>query len=608
MDQLIPEQAKEHPGLEIALKKNAQYIHQERMKFLRADEYDPVKAAERMGYYFDMRLQYFCRLTAKHHNDECACIVRDLTIDDLTEDDLKYWRTGFYQVCREKDRAGRIVCIVFLPLCYQLQIPPESMVRVYLVMNSILTQNVEVQRSGNVHIAYAVGLGKDSLKFIGSTHFADSVVKAGRWAPLRGVAKHFCYDHESLHPMFQKYARPMATFNAVRFRSHFGTNAEVMYNLLTFGISAESLPITPDGVVKTDFHLGLIQSLLMQQQSRNVQEQQVQQQSNGCDSLQTGDNFPGHAQLGQKTTMSAVDGTVYSSSQSNPLGSPDRRSSRNCAEKGSVLVLNPSIDVILGRGTHSKNNPGNIRFKMLLEDYFDDYNAASSRMQKACLVNTIMKQMQEAGSRFLFEVDDSKADNSSISTGSTESSFRQWTQASAEKIRDKISHDFRNMRRSENKTKCRSGTAEGHKSNEHMKRTLDVTTVTSNPSTETQSSSLVPSTFVENENVGHITPCDMDILMGRHKKKTKLGTMLMQETLEKYYDEYEAANQNKGLAGNIEKTSIAQKVLAHLEAAGVRFLVTGSDGFWAEAPADKIHNKVTQDFRNMRWSRKKKSL
>jgi hypothetical protein len=605
MDQLIREYTKEFPGLAKALRVDAQYVRQERLKFLRADEYDPVKAAERMGHYFDMKQEYFCgskSAKGQGHGEECSCISRDLTIYDLSEEDLNYWRTGFYQVCREKDSAGRIVCIVFLELCYRLQIPAESMVRVYLVMNSVLTKGVDVQMSGNVHIAHAVGLGEDSLKFIGSDHFANSIIKAGRWAPLRGVAKHFCYDHESLHPMFGKYALPMATFNAVRFRSHFGTNSEILYNLMTFGISTDSLPVSNEGMVDTTFHNGFIDSLLRQHQ---VQEQQP--------SSHEVDMRKGNRDVEQMMSMPETQIVFDESQVGNGPVSQVETGSDDCTRRtktpvlveetvtGVIFALKP-MDVILGRGPHNKTNPGNLRLKLLLEDHYEEYNASTNRANKTFLVASLAKQMQDAGSRFVYAAEESESVEETL--------YRRWFLASEERIRDKITHDFRNMRRAEGNS--------NKKTMQKMERTKRLvtcmddffasSTIQGPPSSLTHRIDSISSRPTDDcsENIV-LNPRDTDILMGRNKKKSNPGNMMLRDAVEEFYIEYEAANEETGATANAEKLAVVEKVLKRMYERGARFLVFQSEGFWLPAAPEKVHDKITQDFRNLRWAKKNKN-
>ena len=75
-----------------------------RLMFLRAESYDPYKAASRMVRFFDQKYQLF----------GADKLTKDITLDDLDPDDIAVLERGVYQVLPEKDCAGRKV-ICFFP-------------------------------------------------------------------------------------------------------------------------------------------------------------------------------------------------------------------------------------------------------------------------------------------------------------------------------------------------------------------------------------------------------------------------------------------------------------------------------------------------------------
>jgi hypothetical protein len=452
--------------------------------------------------------------------------------------------------------------------------------------------------------------------------------------------------------MFGKYAKPMATFNAVRFRSHFGTFSEVLYNLMTFGISVDSLPISrDDGSVKTDYHLEFIKSLLQQQRIRDDQQrlmlqaqmqqqlqrqQQIQQQPHGEDEEEWDDDWDGlfaDDSVELPTTRSVLNGSTGTRSEhmeSGELTVCTTDQEETCVV---VLALKPT-DVILGRGAHNKTNPGNLRLKLLLDEYYDQYHSLTNKSMKTALVNEVMKKMQDAGSRFVYEADDSQ--DTSMTDGSSSignsvsdsSSYRRWLQATSDKIRDKISHDLRNMKRAEKNSRKKN--LEKFESKERMKRIIDANSQTNpfgsmlfqqqnqhHPQQTLLQERTIPArsmvyppamtTAVTSNGQEILTPTVMDIIMGRNKKKSNLGNMLLKELLEEYYDEYEAANAKTNTIANPEKMAIVKKVLTRMDQAGARFLVSIPQGFYELASSTKVHDKITQDMRNMRWSKKKKA-
>jgi hypothetical protein len=81
-----------------------------RLKFLRADNFDPPKAAQRMIKYLDAKLGIFGpeRLTKK------------ITLNDFTKEDLLVAQSGLGSILRLRDRAGRLV------MCWMSMLRGES--------------------------------------------------------------------------------------------------------------------------------------------------------------------------------------------------------------------------------------------------------------------------------------------------------------------------------------------------------------------------------------------------------------------------------------------------------------------------------------------------
>ncbi len=75
-----------------------------RLRFLRAEAFDSRKAATRMMRFFDFKLELF--------GEDSLC--RDLTYFDLSNEDQTALKTGFTQRLPERDRAGRVVIVLFL--------------------------------------------------------------------------------------------------------------------------------------------------------------------------------------------------------------------------------------------------------------------------------------------------------------------------------------------------------------------------------------------------------------------------------------------------------------------------------------------------------------
>lgn len=106
-----------------------------------------------------------------------------------------------------------------------------------------------------------------------------------------------------------------------------------------------------------------------------------------------------------------------------------------------LIVLPHRFDVLFGRGTNVRSHTGNLRALHLVNMWQSRYDGASNRFAKADISERIVGIIQESGGRFL------KWDE----TG--------WMEVDDESARDKVSHWFRNQRRSKvdkdgNKTKA----------------------------------------------------------------------------------------------------------------------------------------------------------
>jgi hypothetical protein len=82
-----------------AMSLSNKYVSSLRLQFLRAEDYDPKNAAERMVRYFDTKCEIFGK-------DK---LVKDVDLGDLSADDMTALQSGFMMLLDDKDRSGRVV-------------------------------------------------------------------------------------------------------------------------------------------------------------------------------------------------------------------------------------------------------------------------------------------------------------------------------------------------------------------------------------------------------------------------------------------------------------------------------------------------------------------
>ena len=87
--------------------KNRDYVHdRDLLSFmLWAENYDIAQTAERMIRFFEFKRTYF--------NEDA--LARDVTYNDLTAEDRKYFRLGYCQTLPVRDQGNRMVHIMFNP-------------------------------------------------------------------------------------------------------------------------------------------------------------------------------------------------------------------------------------------------------------------------------------------------------------------------------------------------------------------------------------------------------------------------------------------------------------------------------------------------------------
>jgi hypothetical protein len=92
-------------AFDLAQSKDPDFVHnrQFQLRFLRADCFDSKMAAARMIQYFEVKQRLF------GENKLC----KEITYDDLNDDDRQALRKGYIQVLPERDRAGRAILVAF---------------------------------------------------------------------------------------------------------------------------------------------------------------------------------------------------------------------------------------------------------------------------------------------------------------------------------------------------------------------------------------------------------------------------------------------------------------------------------------------------------------
>ena len=140
-----------------------------------------------------------------------------------------------------------------------------------------------------------------------------------------------------------------------------GTQLEVQYSLQGFGISRDILPIDANGDFSRTRHLEYLQQL---RQRENAKPEAMHHPS---------------------TVSDDADKACSSRKEDSPFG----------------IAIPDSNDVLLGKGKQYQSHPGNISLTKMVESHKAEYVHAQSQIEKTCIIQLIVKLVQERRGRFL---------------------------------------------------------------------------------------------------------------------------------------------------------------------------------------------------------------
>jgi len=207
-----------------------------RLRFLRADRFDAPLAAVRFTKFFDKKLHLFGP----------DLLVREITQDDLNEEDMEALYGGMALDLPFRDRAGRLI---LFQLAQPVDVSLQAVLRKTLYGFALLSEEEETQKKGAVVISYLVG---QQLTW---QQMAQRQKMNREWGallssmPIRIEAMHLCADSIFWRPIFAVFKFAAGMFTRVRVREHMGDHKDVQFSLQTFGIPMADFPVAKDGTI-----------------------------------------------------------------------------------------------------------------------------------------------------------------------------------------------------------------------------------------------------------------------------------------------------------------------------------------------------------------------
>ncbi|CAJ1959487.1 unnamed protein product [Cylindrotheca closterium] len=306
-----------------------------RMMFLRANRYDSQAAAIQIIKFLELKRSLFGQ----------EKLAKKITLADLDEDDKAKLQSGTLQISSKQDRAGRGVFLMFPSLRsngteYQLQTSLRA--RYYMVMNML--ESEENQRNGIVMV-YFGALSQPTQRESNSGLLWD--------LPFRLVGVHCCFNSLAAYLFISVAILRLPFAIRPRMRVHYGSCADCLYKLASFGIPKEA-------VLNESDEPNMIAHM---QWYRRRQELELTYVSDS------------------DTDMQLL-----------------------ASRAGGAIVPRP-MDVLFGPG--SRKNEGNVLMRNLALKVLAEYNDSTNR-DKMQLTETIIDDITKKGGRFLKQNDDTK--------------------------------------------------------------------------------------------------------------------------------------------------------------------------------------------------------
>jgi hypothetical protein len=211
-----------------------------RLRFLRADRFDPRKAALRYCNCLDLLVEYFGE----------KVLYRSLYLSDLNYIELKSLREGHVQIMPSRDRNGRRILVFAGKPLVETDEHYFSLnkVMMYLLMG-VLANDVTTQCKGAVVLIFPAN-HMDARRSM-DRRDAFMLNKFINYIPLRWSAMHFCIPDEPVNRIVLTLSLALIGPAGRKIcRLHNGSLIECDYALSSYGIMVKDIPWTYTGTIK----------------------------------------------------------------------------------------------------------------------------------------------------------------------------------------------------------------------------------------------------------------------------------------------------------------------------------------------------------------------
>ena len=195
--------------------------------------------------------------------------------------------------------------------------------------------------------------------------------------PQRVTSQHFCYSSSGFEFFMRGFRGAFGKHQRLRTRPHFGSNVEIQYSLLSFGISC---PFLTDATTTTF--------------SPPSDERHRQNKYTNDDDPRTTNN-----DVGSYQKMMMHQNFIQRRQE---IETKETLEFEQADANGRILYPKP-FDVLVGRGCPYQTYKGNVNLSDIVERQFlDDYRHITDKFEKTCIHIDVVKYIQNVvGGRFL---------------------------------------------------------------------------------------------------------------------------------------------------------------------------------------------------------------
>ncbi|CAJ1946595.1 unnamed protein product [Cylindrotheca closterium] len=391
---------------EIAMTQDRTYVEDPsfRLKFLRANIHHVGKSVRQMMNFLQHKAAYF-------GNDK---IAREITLDDLNEEDKACLLSGFCYIQEGRDRAGRTVIHWFGSMLGRFK--AENLIRAaYILWMVILLPDPVVQTKGVVTVYHNASRTGEEFVMPGMK-FIRTLSNVTSSFPFRYSAMHFCLlaqegKFSPSNSFLGSIVKTLPVYSKVRSRIHVGSIMELQYALRSHGIPTDIFPVDPDGSIRDD----VVLTWFYKQYQRAVLIE-----GTSCST--------GHA---PKLILTQEDKTPFIPSTREPIDHIGHAAVGNWCVPFAVQPSDKPTenDILLGRGRITQLWPGNIKFREFLEKHSVEYDMLPRTARKKRTVE-LTQELGAKGIRFFEPTGPGK-----------------WVEIDSSEARKKVSQLFRTFRK-----------------------------------------------------------------------------------------------------------------------------------------------------------------